>query len=62
MCIRQKKKVEKEKINTVTWLFKTNLNANIKCGFILLEHCGCLGRGRCKNKSLFFNYKNITRS
>lgn len=57
------KKYKRGKKNIVTLLrFKTNLNPKTKCGYILLEHCGCLGRGGCKNKLLFFYYKNKTRS
>lgn len=49
------KEVQEGKKNIVTWLrFKTNLNLKTKCGYILLEQCGCLGRGGCKNKLLFF--------
>jgi hypothetical protein len=52
------KESNKRKKNTPIWLrSKTDLNPNTKCGSILLEHCGCLGRRGCKNKLLFLNFK-----
>lgn len=45
-------------MSTETWLIsKTNLNPNTKCGYILLDHCGCLGRGECETKLLLLIIK-----